>query len=122
MHPEGFNNVRYLYRGMADMSVDADTIKSMGCTVLAPCSSTDDKQVALDYAKNRHPLVFVFKTRVMSRTTPVSRSLAYMCQFSSPSASCRYSTLLLFVAHSNMLVLRVETGGWVCRGVFVFSI
>jgi hypothetical protein len=41
---------------MADMSVDADTIKSMGCTVLAPCSSTDDKQVALDYAKKSHPL------------------------------------------------------------------
>ena len=67
LHPEEFNKVQYLYRGMADTSVDAGMIKSLGGTELAPCSTTDDKQVALDYAKKSHPLVFVFKTLGLSR-------------------------------------------------------
>ena len=48
LYPEEFNAVKWLYRGMADMEVDAATIKSRGGTELAPMSTTDNKQVALD--------------------------------------------------------------------------
>ena len=67
LHPEEFNQVKFLYRGMQNMEVDAEQIKTMGGTELAPMSTTNDRSVALAYAKSRCPLVFVFKTIGLSR-------------------------------------------------------
>mmetsp|Transcript_2538 Transcript_2538/g.3615 ORF Transcript_2538/g.3615 Transcript_2538/m.3615 type:complete len:184 (-) Transcript_2538:14-565(-) len=67
LNPEEFNCIKELYRGMADMQVDAEMIQRLGGTELAPMSTTDQKQVALDYANSSCPLVFVFKTQGLSR-------------------------------------------------------
>ena len=67
LHPKEFNEDKDLFRGMADMTVDAELLKSLGGTELAPMSTTDSKQVAEDYAKSKFPLVFVFKTKNLTR-------------------------------------------------------
>jgi len=67
LHPKEFNEDKDFYRGMADMTVDANLLKSLGGTELAPMSTTDNKQVAEGYAKSQCPLVFVFKTKNLTR-------------------------------------------------------
>ena len=67
LHPADFNQVKLLYRGMQNMEVDAEKIKTLGGTELAPMSTTDERSVALAYANSRCPLVFVFKTMGLSR-------------------------------------------------------
>jgi len=67
LHPADFSQVKLLYRGMKNMEVDAEQIKRLGGTELAPMSTTDQKAVALAYSKSQCPLVFVFKTMGLSR-------------------------------------------------------
>ena len=67
LYPADFSQVKLLYRGMQNMEVDAEKIKRLGSTELAPMSTTDQKDVALAYAKSQRPLVFVFKTMGLSR-------------------------------------------------------
>ena len=67
LHPEDLNQEMVLYRGMANMEFDVKMLKAVGGTELAPMSTTDSKDVATAYAKSERPLVFVFKTKALSR-------------------------------------------------------
>ena len=44
------------------MTVDTIKLQTLGGTELAPMSTTDDKEVALSYARSTYPLVFVYET------------------------------------------------------------
>ena len=67
LFPDEFNQVKVLYRGMANMECDVATLIAAGGTELAAMSTTDKKSVADAYAKSERPLVFVFKTKALSR-------------------------------------------------------
>jgi hypothetical protein len=54
-NPEEFNTVQYLHRGMADMTLDVNgRFLKEGGTELALMSTTDRRDVALDYARRRN--------------------------------------------------------------------
>lgn len=66
--PTGFNQVQWLYRGMADMEVDiGGRFLVEGGTELALMSTSRERSVALNYAASRSPLVFKYKTLGLTR-------------------------------------------------------
>lgn len=54
--------IKYSHSGMQDMTVDTIKLQILGKTMLAPMSTTDDKEVTLSYARSTCPLVFVYET------------------------------------------------------------
>jgi hypothetical protein len=47
LRPEEYNRVKYLWRGMSNMSIDADSFFAEGGSELAPMSTTEDLKVTL---------------------------------------------------------------------------
>jgi hypothetical protein len=64
--PEGFNETKELWRGMANRKLD-DMFKKGGGTEMAVMSTTSDKNVALSYASGESALVFKYKTVGLTR-------------------------------------------------------
>jgi hypothetical protein len=68
LNPEEFNTVKWLYRGMADVTLDTSgRFLLEGGTEVALMSTTDKLEVALSYARSRCPLVFKYKTQGLNR-------------------------------------------------------
>jgi hypothetical protein len=67
LHPEEFNTPKWLYRGMKNMTVDAQHIKRRGGTQRALMSTTENLQVALTYSQSTCPLVFKYKAVALTR-------------------------------------------------------
>lgn len=67
LRPAEYNKVKYLWRGMRNMKLDADQFFAEGGTELAPMSTTGDLGIALHYSKSPVPLIFRFEARGRSR-------------------------------------------------------
>jgi hypothetical protein len=68
LDPLGFNTQKYLWRGMPNMIVDVTgSFMLHGGCELAVMSTTEDKKVAMNYARSRYPLVFRYKTVGLNR-------------------------------------------------------
>ena len=67
LRPAEYNRIKYLWRGMRNMKLDADKFFAEGGTELAPMSTTEDRNVALHYSDSDTPLVFRFEARGRSR-------------------------------------------------------
>ena len=64
---EEYNRVKYFWRGMKNMKVDVNKFFAEGGSELAPMSTTEDLNVATDYAMSEMPLLFRFEARGRSK-------------------------------------------------------
>ena len=79
LRPAEYNKIKYLWRGMRNMKLDADTFFAEGGTELAPMSTTGDREVALHYSESDTPLIFRFEAR--GRTRGVDIGYVSLCAF-----------------------------------------
>ncbi len=77
LRPAEYNKIKYLWRGMRNMKLDADTFFAEGGTELAPMSTTGDRDVALHYSESDTPLIFRFEAR--GRTRGVDIGYVSLC-------------------------------------------
>ena len=78
LRPAEYNRIKYLWRGMRNMKLDADKFFAEGGTELAPMSTTEDRNVALHYSDSDTPLIFRFEARGRSRGVDIGYVSLYV--------------------------------------------
>ena len=76
-NPNEYNQIKYLWRGMKDMTLDFEEFKRKGGTELAPMSTSDDYDVAKAYADSRMGLIFELETQGNTRGVDISEFSMY---------------------------------------------
>ncbi len=66
LDPLGFNTEKILWRGMQNMTIDVSFMLRGGCE-MAVMSTSENRDVAISYARSRQPLVFRYKTVGLNR-------------------------------------------------------
>ena len=77
LRPSEYNRVKYLWRGMKNMMLDAEDFFAEGGTELAPMSTTEDLNVALHYSKSEVPLIYRYEARGRSRGVDIGFASLY---------------------------------------------
>ena len=67
LRPSQYNQVKYLWRGMRNMTLDEAKFMEEGGSELAAMSTTEDLHVAKSYSDSEVPLIFRFEARGRSR-------------------------------------------------------
>ena len=72
LRPHAYNKVKFLWRGMRNMTLDADKFMEDGGSELAPMSTTEDLNIAVKYSASQCPLIFRFEARGRARGVEIA--------------------------------------------------